>query len=279
MSKERFVFLGVGEHDPRTNATEGWHYSSLRGILVGDDDDSLTWFDYVNDCWWEVDVPSKYQLDHFTINDGACTGMTLEQAVAWGEAELAASTATNPFEASTDKALGAIAAMKAADPEYWTKVLASRLRNGTGSTTNFNSAGELEQALELAEWEPYEHPNVSNGYVAFMCRSIGGTVGIAPITSIDWYKLDDPKGTGKVSATRVFRDTMSDTVSTDFTVLVCGEEGGEEGEGGDGGELRAFTFHPGEPVRQSQIPAESYLGKTLQGWQLLDMGLTHAKVK
>ena len=96
---------------------------------------------------------------------------------------------------------------------------------------------------------------------------IPGMVGVEPINPAFFYTLQDPKNTGRVSAVRAYPERAL-TDATDFTVLICGTEEGE---------LRAFTFHPGEPIRPSACTAPPS-DQWLSGRTCLSLGLTHAKI-
>ena len=165
------------------------------------------------------------------------------------------------------KAAAAILAMAKADPEYWGRTLSSRLADGQGSRTHFTSRGRLYVALLNAAWEVYWHPALAPDTIAFVTKDIPGHVGVVPIHPEGLYTLEDPKNVGMASTILV---GPAQLWPVDFTVLICGYEDGE---------LRSFTFHPGEPVRPSEVSTEDItLGRIYRGTSLLEMGLTHAKV-
>ena len=165
------------------------------------------------------------------------------------------------------KAHEAISNMTKADPAYWSATLKSRLADGTGSRTNFTSKFALHKTLLTSTWEPYEHLALSADTPAFITKDIPGHVAGVPIHPEGLYTLEDPKATGKASAILVGPAQLR---PVDFTVLICGYEDGE---------LRAFTFHPGDPVRPSEVPTEDITqARIYRGTSLLEMGLTHAKI-
>lgn len=164
------------------------------------------------------------------------------------------------------QATQAILAMAKADPAYWQETLRSRCVDGTGSRTHYATPETLQAALLDAEWQPYTHPDLGADVVAF-CTDIPGMVGVEPINPAHFYTLQDPKGTGRVSAVRAYPERDL-TDEADFTVLICGTEEGE---------LRAFTFHPGEPIRPSACTAPPS-DRWLSGKTCINMGLTHAKI-
>jgi hypothetical protein len=165
-----------------------------------------------------------------------------------------------------NEAKQAILAMALADPEYWRETLRSRCVGGVGPRTLFTSVEELNSALLEAEWEPYYHLALADDCRAFVAP-IPGLIGVEPINPEHQYVLRDPKVTGKVSAVRV-DPPGAPTDLVPFTVLICGEEEGE---------LRAFTFHPGEPVRPS-VCTEPESDRWLSGKTCLNLGLAYAKI-
>ena len=173
---------------------------------------------------------------------------------------------------STTKArvVNAIIAMRMADPEYWSSTLKSRLKDGAGSYFNqYSSIEELEEALITASWLPYSHQDVSAESEAFVTNDIGGVIGVTPIMQGGSYKLCDPKGTGKASAVAVSTTSFREC-TVGFTVIIAGKEDGE---------LRAFTVHPGSPIRASQVNKSMLEDRMYSGEECLCMGLTHAKIQ
>ena len=164
----------------------------------------------------------------------------------------------------------AVGAIKSIDPAYWQQTLTQRLPGGAGSVVigDFD-ANSLEQALLHADWESYSHPGIMEGCSAFVTRSLRGRLGIVELASLPLdalVTLDDRKNTGKVSAT--IRGALGTEV--DFTVLILGDENGVE---------VVFTFHPGEPVRPSQVQAEPGMhGRQVTISEALRMGLEMAKI-
>lgn len=154
---------------------------------------------------------------------------------------------------------------------YWATTVAQRLDrpDACGSVfTGIHTPEQLEQAILAAEWEEYSHPAVTEGCEAFRA-SISGQLGVVGLVSLPGeteVTLDDRKGTGKVSA--VVSGVRGETV--DFTVLILGKEDGKE---------VVFTFHPGDPVRPSQVQAEPGLhSKKITAAQAIQMGMTTAKI-
>jgi hypothetical protein len=157
-------------------------------------------------------------------------------------------------------------------PGYFEKTLAQRAglsETAAGSIYESVNVHQLERMLLNASWEEYSHPAVMPGCVAFKAP-IPGTLGIVELRSIvpdNFVKLDDRKGTGQVSC--VVSGSRGETV--DFTVIILGDENGEE---------VVFTFHPGDPVRPSQIQVEPGMhGKQITVSEAISMGLETAKIE
>lgn len=163
----------------------------------------------------------------------------------------------------------AIAATKKVVPGYFEKTVAQRLSNGVGSVTTFSDATELENALLSAEWFEFNHPAVMAGCVAYATNDIVGEYGIVELRSLASdviVTLDDRKGTGKVSCT--VQGVRGQRVS--HTVIMLGDEQGVE---------VVFTFHPGDPVKASQVTCEPGMhGRKVTVSEALDMGLETAKI-
>lgn len=156
-------------------------------------------------------------------------------------------------------------------PGHFEKTVAQRAgldEMAAGSIYEGVDASQLEQMLLAADWEPYSHPNVMSGCEAFWAP-MPGRLGIVDLRSLPAdavVRLDDRKGTGKVSA--VVSGVRGE--ERDFTVLILGVEQGEE---------VIFTFHPGEPVRPSQVQTEPGMhGRQVAVFEALEMGLETAKI-
>ena len=164
----------------------------------------------------------------------------------------------------------AVGAIKAADSAYWNQTLTKRLPGGAGSMVlgDFDAAS-LEEALLAAAWEPYSHSAVQEGCSAFLTRDLEGRLGIVELASLPpdtVVTLDDRKNTGKVSA--VVDGVLGPVV--DFTVIILGDENGVE---------VVYTFHPGEPVRPSQVQCEAGMhGRRVTIAEALEMGFAMAQV-
>lgn len=156
-------------------------------------------------------------------------------------------------------------------PGYFEKTVEQRLPGGCGSVLigEFGGVSDVESALIGAEWEPFSHPAIMAGCEGFSTRSLKGHLGVVELTELpkdETVVLDDRKGTGKVSA--VVRGVSGPV--TDHIVIILGQEQGKE---------VVFTFHPGDPVRPSQVLMEPGMdGQEVSVEKALEMGLTTAKI-
>lgn len=164
----------------------------------------------------------------------------------------------------------AVEAIKNLDSAYWTQTLTQRLPGGAGSVVlgDFDAAS-LEEALLGASWYEYVPEATLEGCTYFKTYDLKGRLGIVELASLPTdtvVTLDDRKNTGKVSA--VVDGVLGPEV--DFTVIILGPEGGVE---------VVFTFHPGEPVRPSQVQCETGMhGRRVTIAEAQTMGLAMAKV-
>lgn len=165
----------------------------------------------------------------------------------------------------------AIVATRRLVPGYFEKTLAQRAgASGQAAGSIYPDLGEaeLEAAILAADWQLYEHPSIMEGCTGFQAP-LPGLLGIVELSSLPGdttIVLDDRKNTGKVSAT--VEGIRGEKVP--FTVLILGPEQGEE---------IVFTFHPGEPVRPSQVTTELGLhGKKVTTSEALGIGLEIAKI-
>ena len=169
-----------------------------------------------------------------------------------------------------DRIAQAVGNIKRIDSDYWNATLSQRAEfgNPAGSMVLGVTPKELEQLLLDAVWESYSHESIEEGCAGF-CAPIKGRLGVIPLASLPsdtLVTLDDRKNTGKVSAT--VQGVLGAEV--DFIVIILGIE--------DGVEI-VFTFHPGEPVRPSQVQAQPGMhGRSVTVLKALDMGLETVKI-
>ena len=156
-------------------------------------------------------------------------------------------------------------------PGYFQKTCEQRLPGGAGSvlTGEFGGWNDVREALENAEWTAVQHPDLMPGTRAFSTHDLRGRLGIVDLAALDdsdVVTLDDRKNTGKVSCT--VNGVLGPEV--DHVVIILGDEAGRE---------VVFTFHPGDPVRPSQVSCEPGMhGRTVTVAEAREMGLTTAKI-
>lgn len=157
-------------------------------------------------------------------------------------------------------------------PGYFEKTLSQRAElSGCAAGSIYEGIDEkqLEQMLLNAKWEEYSHEAVMSGCQAFKAL-MPGRLGIVDLRSLPVgtvVSLDDRKNTGKVSA--IVQGVRGPEV--DFTVIILGPEQDEE---------VVYTFHPGDPVRPSQVQATPGLhGRQVAIEEALGMGLSMAKIE
>jgi hypothetical protein len=136
----------------------------------------------------------------------------------------------------------------------------------------------IKDGILCGMYTEYTHPNIAAGCLAYEVELEGvlGVVRLSPFNPDEHYvKLIDPKGVGKVSAEvdPTSMNLVGDLETTYYTVIILGPK--DDGSGG----FTLWTFHPGDPVRASEVPAEGNVGKTITIREAKKMGLTHAKVK
>lgn len=176
-----------------------------------------------------------------------------------------------PVAEATKFVIGCIDRIKYLLPTYWEKTLEQRLSTSSAGScyTQFNSAEELEAALRSCEWEETSHPAVDPSCRVFKTQLEGhfGLVRIADLPSDAILMADDRKATGRISAT-IMMDKPASLVAE--TYAICGIEQGQ---------WVVFTFHPGEPIRPSQVEAGTHPhGSIMSREQALALGLEWAKI-
>ncbi len=134
------------------------------------------------------------------------------------------------------------------DKTYLDIMLNQRIdgKNNAGSSYKVNSKEELYEKLISQEWTETSHPDVMPGCRVFK-SNLAGLEGILDLDDlpddVELYAID-PKGTGKIGmgAGNIEKKPVEETY------LIVGKEqiDGKETD-------VVFTFHPGEPVRPSEI--------------------------
>lgn len=134
------------------------------------------------------------------------------------------------------------------DKTYLDVMLNQRIegKNNAGSSYKVDSKEELYQKLISQEWSETTHPDVMPGCKVFK-SNLAGLEGILDIDDlpddVELYAID-PKETGKIGigAGNIEKNPVKETY------LIVGKEQIDGKE-----EDVVFTFHPGEPVRPSEI--------------------------
>lgn len=169
-------------------------------------------------------------------------------------------------------------AINATDHEYWLTLLATRAGasgKAQGSVIPDVTQEQLEELLLAAEWQSYDHPNLMEDSVAFTATISGqmGLVNLRDLPGDTLVTLEDPKGTGKVSA--VVSGVPEEMV--EFTIIILGPDEDSEHNPIPDTET-VWTFHPGAPIRPSQINAQGVSGQTVSAEEAITMGFALAKV-
>jgi len=166
----------------------------------------------------------------------------------------------------------AIETTKLVVPGYFEKTLTQRAGlsgKAIGSIYPTMNEADLEKALLEVCWTPYYHQAIQKGCTAFKA-GLPGLIGIIRLTELrpqTLVTLDDRKNTSNISAVvKGIRGKFAP-----ITVLILGQEKGQE---------VVFTFHPGEPIKASQVKAETGLhGKSITVTEALKLGLEYAKIE
>ena len=172
---------------------------------------------------------------------------------------------------NAERITNAIANIKQLLPEYWESTVASRTPGkSVGSVFGFSDVEKVLFEDRLNDWEEYgDCPNLIPGCTAFLLRDVGGHLGVIELSKLDDdLELDviDNKKTGKAKCLA----HVGIGPKTDFATLILGEEQGKE---------VVFTFHPGAPVRPSEIPVDALEGRTkITVREAMALGFTTANV-
>lgn len=172
---------------------------------------------------------------------------------------------------NAERITNAIKAIKNLLPEYWESTVSSRTPGkSVGSVFSFSNIEKVLFEDRLNDWEEYEEfPNLMPGCVAFVLRNVNGHHGVVELSKLDpMMVLDviDNKKTGKAKLLA----HVGIGPKTNFATLILGEEQGRE---------VVFTFHPGAPVRPSEIPVDWLGGETqLTVKKAIELGFNTANV-
>lgn len=155
-----------------------------------------------------------------------------------------------PFESLAPR-MQVIAALKNTPPEYLERAIDTRTALHRVGSYFEVTAAQLKSELFKAKWEPYNpldtdgNPIISGGARGYRTTIAGGRLGMISTDTIadtaNLY-LIDPKGTGKWSLSTV----GAAEPHTGMVTMIVAEEPSV-------GKNIVFTFHPGEPVRSSNL--------------------------
>ena len=172
---------------------------------------------------------------------------------------------------NAERITSAINAIKNLLPEYWESTVSSRTPGkSVGSVFTFEDVEKVLFQDRLNDWEEYgECPNLMPGCVAFTLRDVNGHLGVVELSELDPTLLLDVIDNKKTGKAKLLAH-IGIGPKTDFATLILGEEQGKE---------VVFTFHPGAPVRPSEIPVDALEGeKQLTVKKAIELGFTTANV-
>ena len=154
---------------------------------------------------------------------------------------------------NAERITNAIANIKQLLPEYWESTVNSRTPGkSVGSVFDFSNVEKVLFEDRINDWEEYgDCPNLIPGCTAFVLHGVCGHLGVVELEKLDpEMVLDviDNKKTGKAKCLA----HVGIGPKTDFATLILGEEQGKE---------VVFTFHPGQPIRPSEIPVDALKGR------------------
>lgn len=159
------------------------------------------------------------------------------------------------------------------DITYLQSMLQQRIEGPTNAGSSYENVTERELLENLlnADWEETSHPDVMEGCRVFKCN-LPGLEGILDLDELDenaeLYAID-PKGTGNVGigAGNVTKKRAQETYLITGKEMIDGIE-----------KDIVFTFHPGKPVKPSQVKAQKVAdGTRLTVAKAKKLGLDKAK--
>lgn len=141
--------------------------------------------------------------------------------------------------------------------EYWATLLCQRAGRGVGAEacgSHFPrmSTSTLHSFLLQLVWEDYRHPAIAEPARGFVARSVPhvGVLGIMKLSDVPEraeMRWSDPKNTGTYELVLTVDDKRK-LPEVEEIVMLLGP--------GDNGRPVVWTFHPGAPIRPSQLTAE-----------------------
>ncbi len=178
---------------------------------------------------------------------------------------------------STEFVVSVLVSMK--DQDYLLKTLEGRIpgpeSHGSTFSGDFETSQEVLEVLLLAWWEAYDHPEIRFPCRGFITKDLKGILGVGSIWDLpdQVFRVEDPKGTGKLTPVTLMEGTKIHKV--DFTVLVIGPMES------DPSSPEVWTVHPGNPIRPSSLTYAQggNPGDLISRHRLLELGMTHVKLR
>lgn len=156
-------------------------------------------------------------------------------------------------------------------PEYWEATVNSRTPGkSVGSVFSFSNIEKVLFEDRINDWTVYENcPNLIPGCIAFILRDVDGHLGVVELEKLNSEMVLDILDNKKTGKAKLLAHVGLGP-ETNFATLILGDEQGKE---------VIFTFHPGQPVRPSEIPIEALEGKTrITVREAMALGFTTANV-
>ena len=172
---------------------------------------------------------------------------------------------------NAERIKNAIANIKQLLPEYWEATVNSRTPGkSVGSVFDFEDIEKILFEDRIDDWEENrECPNLMPGCTAFTLQNVNGHIGVVDLSELDSemvLDIIDNKRTGKAKLLA----HVGQGPEVNFATLILGEEQGRE---------VIFTFHPGEPIKPSEISIDVLEGKTkVTVKEAMALGFTTANV-
>ena len=191
-------------------------------------------------------------------------------------------TLTNltPSPEASARVCAAIDKIKADDPAYWQRCQDQRdprSPDAAGSVLHLvpTFTGDIESVLRACEWIPFVDDAILPQCTAFRTFDLAGRIGLVALADLGLdakLTLADPKGTGKAEATIVLskQDAERARPFVRYTVIILGPTK-------DGGEC-VWTFHPGPPIRPSEVPTPPEGERVISVEKARELGLAFAKI-
>ena len=171
----------------------------------------------------------------------------------------------------------AIKNLERIDPGYHEKMFKQRSgHDSMAAGSIYDMPPEaIKDALMAAKWMPYAHDDIKAPAMGFITHDIEGQEGLIDLRDAirdgilkptDMIEFSDPKGVGNPSPTVKAKRGGK----TNKTIAILGPYPNTEEE-------VMFTFHPGEPVRKSELPSEM-TGESMTVADAIEKGFRRVKV-